>query len=179
MSIPSSVLLPFERIIVLMKRKKLLIIPLAVLAIGLGLYIADLYAKGNSVGWSGIKLEVVEPYYDGEEEIIVGPIDYDYRPSNEKVTLVVTEPFHSLEQWESSAKIAEVTTDTGHGTLSLAPGKYGIYYIHNGKKILYSDLKLANQRNDILRDKQGPWYIEVKPFQKTKIQIVPGGNPPV
>lgn len=163
----------------LMKRMKLLVILLIIITAGLGVYIADLYSKGNSIGWPGIKLEVVEAYYDSPEEIIVGTIDYKHRPLEEEFTLVVTEPFSSLEKWESSKIISKATTDTGHANLNLAPGKYGIYYIYAGKKSLYGDLKLANPRNDILRNKQGPWYIEIKPFQKTKIQINPKGEFPV
>jgi hypothetical protein len=82
----------------------------------------------------------------------------------ESFTVVFTEPFISLEKWTESKVIKEFEVIDGKASLSMEPGKYGVYYIYQNNKILYGDLTLENPKPDVQRDKQGPWYLEVKRY---------------
>jgi hypothetical protein len=91
--------------------------------------------------------------------------------SGEKFTVVFTEPFASLENWQASKEIRKVTTSSGKTSINIPTGKYGVYYIYKGQKTLYDNLTLENPRNDIQRDKQGLWYIEVHNLQRLKLSF--------
>ncbi|HSW78682.1 MAG TPA: hypothetical protein VLF88_01530 [Candidatus Babeliales bacterium] len=97
--------------------------------------------------------------------------------TGEKFTVVFTEPFSSLENWQAAKEVKEISTTSGKTSVDLPAGKYGVYYIYGGQKTLYSDLTLENPRNDVQRDKQGPWYIKINSLQRTKLEFSVNSQP--
>jgi hypothetical protein len=95
----------------------------------------------------------------------------------ESFTVGVTTPFPTLERWSEAKVLKEITFSDGTAKIHLKPGKYGVYYVYNGQKQLYGNLTLANPRNDIQRDKQGPWYVQVNPYIHTKLKFGVNGQP--
>jgi hypothetical protein len=153
---------------------------LACLLIGVGIYVLRNHSRPSSNGSSfspqsasgNVRIEVITgagemPPASSEGEIL----------KNEEFTVVFTEPFPSLERWHESKLLKEITFNNGEANVNLDPGKYGVYYIYNGQKQLYGDLKLENPRTDIQRDKQGPWYVEVKRFGETKLKFSVNSQP--
>jgi hypothetical protein len=138
---------------------------LVILLIVLSLGIASWYMSRNGIlGKSGVDIEVITgaggmPPFESQGTILTG----------ELFTVIFTEPFQSLDKWESSKVIKEISTTSGMASIDLSPGKYGVYYIYKDQKILYGDLILENPRNDIQRNKQGPWFIRVNILQRTKL----------
>ncbi len=120
----------------------------------------------SSVGKSGVDIEVVT----GE-----GGMPPDTSPgellTGEQFTVVLTEPFSNLENWQASKVLQEVSTTSGKASMDITAGKYGVYYVYKDQKTLYGDLYLENPRNDVQRDKQGPWYIKVDSSQRTKLRF--------
>ncbi|HET9850146.1 MAG TPA: hypothetical protein VFP35_00755 [Candidatus Saccharimonadales bacterium] len=121
---------------------------------------------------SGADIEIISgaggmPPNTSSGELLVG----------EKFTVVFTAPFSSLENWQASKEIKEVSTTSGRASIDLPAGKYGAYYIYKGHKTLYSGLTLENPRNDIQRDKQGPWYIKINNLQRTKLNFSVNAQP--
>lgn len=102
------------------------------------------------------------PGFDGGEGQIL---------ENEDFTAVFTEPFSNLENWQNASEVKRVSTSSGKARMKLKPGRYGLYYIYRGEKVLYGNLKLANPRKDIIRDKQGPWFIKVHEIGVTSIKF--------
>jgi hypothetical protein len=124
-------------------------------------------AKKNGVSLaqqSGATIEVITGAGGMPPDVSRGKLLTD-----EEFTVVFTEPFQSLQNWQSANIIEQVSTTTGKASIDLPKGKYGVYYVYEGQKRLYDDLTLENPRNDIQRDKQGPWYIEIKGLQRPKL----------
>jgi len=142
-----------------------LILVIIVVILALGLYIA--HRQGLVVtDKSGVDIEIITGEGGMPPDTSTGePL------TGERFTVVFTEPFKSLENWHDSKELKEVSTTTGEAKLDLSAGKYGVYYIYKGQKTLYGDLTLDNPRNDIQRDKQGPWYIKVNNLQRTKLKF--------
>jgi hypothetical protein len=146
-----------------------LILLVLVLVTSAGLYV---YTHSGSKTTSKISLKS-----GADIEIIsgAGGMPPDTTPGTplvgEEFTVVFAEPFTSLENWQTSKDIKKITTDSGKANVDLPAGKYGVYYIYKGQKTLYSDLTLKNPRNDIQRDKQGPWYIKINNLERTKLKF--------
>ncbi len=140
----------------------LIIVVVAILG-SIGWYVSS---YNGSVGKSGMDIEVTT----GE-----GGMPPDTNPgkplTGEQFTVVLTEPFSSLENWQASKVLREVSTTSGKASINISAGKYGVYYIYKSQKTLYGNLTLENPRNDIQRDKQGPWYIRVNNLQRTKLRF--------
>ncbi len=84
----------------------------------------------------------------------------------EEVQVVLTEPFKSLDSFEQSRVIETATTTNGRIKLAVKPGKYGLYFVINGSKVLYDRLDLTPydiQANPGPRAERGDWYINVGP----------------
>lgn len=120
----------------------------------------------NGSGRSGVNIEVVTG---------AGGMPPDTSPgtllTGEEFTVVLTEPFSSLENWQASKVLKEVSTTSGKANINIAAGKYGVYYIYKGQKTLYGDLTLENPRSDVQRDKQGPWYVKVDSLKRTNLRF--------
>lgn len=102
------------------------------------------------------------PGFDGGEgEILKG----------EDLTAVFTQPFLNLENWEQASEVKRIDIVDGKASINLKPGRYGLYYVYNGQKVLYGDLQLANPRNDVIRDKQGPWFVNINEIGITNINF--------
>ncbi len=126
----------------------------------------------GTLGRSGADIEIITgaggmPPTTSQGELLTG----------EQFTVVFTEPFSSLDNWQASKEIASVSTTSGKASIDLSPGKYGVYYIYQGEKILYGGLTLENPRNDIQRNKQGPWYIQVHNLLRTKLNFSINSQP--
>lgn len=89
----------------------------------------------------------------------------------EQFTIVFTEPFPSLEKWQESKEVKQISTTSGTASIDLPAGKYGVYYIYKGEKKLYSDLNIDNAKSNVQMDKQGPWYIKIGTTGKTKLNF--------
>lgn len=135
------------------------------------------YSYGRSSSRSGISNEEVVGKPGVNIEVITGAGGMPPGESQGKVltgemfTVVFTEPFSSLENWQVAKSVSEVSTTSGRASLDLPAGKYGVYYVYKGQKTLYGDLTLENPRNDVQRDKQGPWYVEVKNLQRLQLRF--------
>lgn len=148
------------------KPKRLTLIITAITVVALLATATYFGAKNGAIGKPGVDIEVITgaggmPPGTSPGKILEG----------EQFTIVFTEPFSSLENWQDAKVLKEVSTNSGRTNLDLSPGKYGVYYVYRGQKILYDDLTLENPRNDIQRDKQGPWYIKVNILQRTKLNF--------
>ena len=123
-------------------------------------------SRKSFIGKSGVDIEVIT----GE-----GGMPPDTSPgellTGEQFTVVLTEPFSSLENWHASKVLQKASTTSGKVSIDIPAGKYGVYYIYKSQKTLYYGLTLENPRNDIQRDKQGPWYIKVNNLQRTKLRF--------
>jgi hypothetical protein len=80
-------------------------------------------------------------------------------------TIVITEPFASLNSIYETKVIKKINVSSGRKKFFIKPGKYGMYIeLENGKKILYNPLTLLNPKSDVRRDLQGPWFITLNPI---------------
>jgi hypothetical protein len=141
----------------------LLVIVVVAILVLVGWYVSS---RRSSAGKSGVDIEVVTGEGGMPPDTSLGQL-----LAGEQFTVVLTEPFSSLENWRASRVIQEVSTTTGKASINITAGKYGVYYTYKGQKTLYGDLTLENPRNDIQRDKQGPWYIKVNKLQRTKLRF--------
>lgn len=120
----------------------------------------------GTLGRSGVDIQVITG---------AGGMPPDTSPgkmlTGEQFTVVFTEPFSSLDNWQTSKEIASVSTTSGKASIDLSPGKYGVYYVYKGEKTLYGGLTLENPRNDVQRNKQGPWYIQVNNLLRTRLDF--------
>jgi hypothetical protein len=152
----------------------ILTLAVAILLVGVGGYVfthrsVDNSAIGNDVPaqQSGnVDIEVITgaggmPPEDTKGQLLKG----------EAFTVVFTEPFASLEKWADSKVLKEFKVVDGKANISVEPGKYGVYYIYQNNKILYGDLTLENPKPNVQRDKQGPWYVEVKAHRGLKLKF--------